>query len=300
MAILHTRDGSALHYLDVGRGKPVVMLHAFGMRSAMWLPSVLPFAHRHRFVMLDFRGFGGSRLQRLNSGDVLRQNADDVHDLLEALQLRDARLVAFSIGAATALEYQRQYGFDRFVRYLHVDQTPCIANKPDWRWGLMGEKNVEAFASAHQMLAAFEGVDPQRSFRSLSPELQQAYWQWFGHFFGACFGMPWWRWALQAVGDRRAGGLLVRGDAWPVYIAAIRAFVERDYDFRESLRRVRIPFWVMLGRQSQIFPAEGQRRIADYVRDTRIIELRGCGHVIPAEAPARWVLGLRQFLSAEA
>jgi non-heme chloroperoxidase len=299
MPHFHTRDGARLHYLDVGRGRPVVMLHAFGMRSAMWLPSVLPFAHNHRFVMLDFRGFGGSRRQRLSHGDVLRQNADDVHDLLEQLRLRDARLVGFSIGAATALEYQRQYGFDRFVRYLHVDQTPCIANKPDWHWGLMGQGNAQAFASARQMLDAFDGVDVERPFHALPLALRQTYWRWFGGFFGACFGMPWWRWGLQALGDRRAGGLLVRGDAWPVYLDAIRSFIERDYDFRDSLRKGRIPFWAILGRNSLIFPPEGQRRIAHYVPDTRIIEFRGCGHVIPAEAPARWVLGLRQYLAAE-
>src|SRR5262245_48682077 len=71
MPAFTTRDGAKLHYLDVGRGRPCVMLHAFGMRASMWLPFVLPHANRHRFILLDFRGFGRSRGARLSGTDVL-------------------------------------------------------------------------------------------------------------------------------------------------------------------------------------------------------------------------------------
>ncbi|HSW11418.1 MAG TPA: alpha/beta hydrolase, partial [Solimonas sp.] len=108
MPHFQTRDGARLHYLDIGRGPAVVMLHAFGMRAAMWLPFVLPFALRRRFILLDFRGFGGSRGVRLSQPDALRQNADDVHDLIQHLQLQRPKLVGYSIGAATGLEYQRR------------------------------------------------------------------------------------------------------------------------------------------------------------------------------------------------
>jgi non-heme chloroperoxidase len=297
MPFFRARDGAQLHYLDVGGGPACVMLHAFGMRAAMWLPFVLPFAAVRRFVMLDFRGFGGSHGVALSQLDALRQYADDLHDLLQTLGLERPRLVGFSIGAATALEYQRRYGFDQFSAYLHVDQTPCIGNSTDWRWGLMGAGNEAAFANAHELLSAFEPVSRELKFRQLPPSLQLQFQDWFGEFFIACAGHPLWKLLLR-FSSRRQRNLLVRFNDWPIYLACVRSFVKQDYDFRESLRRVRIPVWVLIGRGSQIFPPEGQRRIALYAERTRIVEFRYCGHIVPAEAPMRFLWTLGRFLAA--
>ncbi|AXQ28287.1 alpha/beta hydrolase [Solimonas sp. K1W22B-7] len=298
MPYFQARDGARLHYLDIGRGPACVMLHAFGMRAAMWLPFVLPFAARRRFVMLDFRGFGGSRGLRHSGNDALRQNADDLHDLLQQLKLDRPRMVGFSIGAACGLEYQRRYGFDQLSAYLHIDQTPCIANGGDWSWGLMGVQNEQAFANARELLAAFDPIDRDTLFHELPPALQQQFWDWFGEFFGSCIGHPVLKRVFRLAGGRRPGSHLLRADDWPIYLDCVRSFTVQDYDFRESLRRVRIPFWVLLGRNSAVFPPEGQRRIADYVSDTRVIEFRHCGHIVPVEAPARFLYTLGRFLAA--
>ncbi|HSW15025.1 MAG TPA: alpha/beta hydrolase [Solimonas sp.] len=296
MPHFQTRDGAQLHYLDVGRGPAVVMLHAFGMRAAMWLPFVLPFALRRRFILLDFRGFGGSRGVRLSQPDALRQNADDVHDLIQHLQLQRPKLVGYSIGAATGLEYQRRYGFERIAAYLHVDQTPCIANREGWSWGLMGGDNEQAFERARELLAAFEPFGLDTPFLQLPRSLQQQFWTWFAEFFGNCIGNPLWKLLFRLGGGSRPG-LLIDPDDWPIYLACVRAFVEQDYDFRESLRRVRVPLWVIVGRRSAVFPPEGQRRIADYAPETRVIEFGWCGHIVPVEAPGRFMLTLKRFLA---
>ncbi|HEY0914292.1 MAG TPA: alpha/beta hydrolase [Solimonas sp.] len=298
MPFFQARDGARLHYLDIGRGPACVMLHAFGMRASMWLPFVLPFALHRRFVMLDFRGFGGSRGVKPRHADALRQNADDVHDLLQHLRLERPRMVGFSIGAASGLEYQRRYGFDRISAYLHVDQTPCIANDEAWTWGLMGAENVQAFERARELIAAFDPIDRDTPFQRLPPALQQQFWAWFGEFFESCIGHPVLKLVFRVAGGRRPGSHLLRADDWPIYLACVRAFIEQDYDFRESLRRVRIPFWVLVGRQSAVFPPEGQRRIARYVADARVIEFRYCGHIVPVEAPGRFLYTLGRFLAA--
>jgi non-heme chloroperoxidase len=298
MPAFTTRDGAKLHYLDVGRGRPCVMLHAFGMRASMWLPFVLPHASRRRFILLDFRGFGRSRGARLSRMDVLSQNADDLHDLLGHVRVERPKLAAFSIGAGTALAYQRRYGLEPFEAYLHLDHTPCIRNKTDWAWGLMGPDNEEAFRSGRELLCAFDGVDRTLAFARLSPPLRRQYWDWFGRFFQSCFGQPWWQaFAWMARGYRPATGLLLHGDDWPVYLDCVRAFIEEDYDFRDSLRQVSIPLWVGVGARSRIFPPEGGRAMAELVPHAKIIEYGYAGHVLLAEAPARVALTLRQFLA---
>lgn len=296
MPHFQARDGARLHYLDIGRGAPTVMLHAFGMRAAFWLPYVLPFALTNRFVMLDFRGFGGSRQARLTQADALGQNADDVQDLLAHLGLERPRMVGFSIGAASAFAYQRAYGFDHLRAYMHVDQTPCIANKPDWRWGLMGDDNAAALERGRTLVQAFEGVERDRPFNALPRHLQNQFWGWFAEFFRSCFGKIWWR-LLLGAGGTRYGRSLLDPNNWGAYLSCVQSFIEQDYDFRDSLRRVRTPFWILVGRRSQVFPAEGQRRIADLVPGARVHEFRGVGHVIPVEAPMRFTYALGHFLA---
>lgn len=296
MPYFQARDGARLHYLDIGRGTPNVMLHAFGMRAAFWLPYVLPYVLTNRFVMLDFRGFGGSRHVRLTRADALGQNADDIQDLLAHLKLDNPRMVGFSIGAASAFAYQQRYGFDHLRAYMHVDQTPCIANKPDWRWGLMGDDNEAAFERGRALLQAFDGVDHALPFKQLPPELQEQFWAWFAEFFRSCFGSIWWRLVLGA-GGVRYGRILLEPNNWSAYLRCVASFIEQDYDFRDSLRSVRTPLWVLVGRSSQVFPAQGQRHIARLVPGARVHEFRGAGHVIPVEAATRFTYTLGRFLA---
>ena len=82
------RDGARLHYLEIGRGPACLMLHA----------------HRQRFLMLDFGGFGGSRGVAITSPNELRQFAEDAEDLFIHAGIPKAALVGFAIGAATGFE----------------------------------------------------------------------------------------------------------------------------------------------------------------------------------------------------
>src|SRR5262245_38430785 len=132
------RDGAELHYLDVGRGPTVMLLHGFAMPAPLWLPFVAPLATRFRFVLPNLRGFGGSHHVSLTNPCLLTQHADDVADLIEQLGLDDIRLGGLSMGACTSLQYNRLYGFDRVRSYLHIDQAPRVLNGPDWRHGLLG------------------------------------------------------------------------------------------------------------------------------------------------------------------
>ena len=78
MPFVEVGTGDRLHYIDIGRGPTCVMLHGFGMRASHFLPFLAPLALQHRFVLLDMRGFGGSRALHLRDPDLLRSNALDV------------------------------------------------------------------------------------------------------------------------------------------------------------------------------------------------------------------------------
>jgi pimeloyl-ACP methyl ester carboxylesterase len=98
------RDGLELAYRDLGRGRPLVLLHGFTSTSAVWVHSGLAatLAERgHRVILPDLRGHGDSTHPHASyPPDVL---VDDGLALIESLGLDDYDLGGHSIGGRTVL-----------------------------------------------------------------------------------------------------------------------------------------------------------------------------------------------------
>jgi 2-hydroxy-6-oxonona-2,4-dienedioate hydrolase len=52
--------GYKLHYLEAGRGEPIILLHGTGGEGARWLPTIQGLAGNFRVIALDQVGFGQS------------------------------------------------------------------------------------------------------------------------------------------------------------------------------------------------------------------------------------------------
>ncbi|HZO82893.1 MAG TPA: alpha/beta hydrolase [Candidatus Binataceae bacterium] len=100
-------DGIRIHYLDEGRGAPVVMVHGFGLSALEnWTRTgmVERLARRARVLALDVRGHGESDKPHdpalyglgIVSGDIVR--------LLGHLGIERTRIVGYSMGSRIALE----------------------------------------------------------------------------------------------------------------------------------------------------------------------------------------------------
>ena len=289
------RDGAELHYLSFGRGSTTcVLLHGFAMNAAMWVPFVAPLMHRVRFVIPDLRGFGGSHHLPYNSRNVLDQHADDLHDLLRGLDLKDVHLAGLSMGACTALQYQRRYGFGSRVRaYLHMDQGPCILNGPDWNHGLLGNaqaSQLEAWGTLLAELETHRGKAPRRLRRSL--------WRGLAEFTAYAFHHRGMRFVSGLSRYERLVRRFTPTANWPVYLDCLRAYASENYDWRQSLKKLKVPMTVLVGMESRMYPAEGQLRIAEWVPHARVVQIADCGHTIPFEAPRVFLREMSRFLSA--
>jgi pimeloyl-ACP methyl ester carboxylesterase len=297
MPHITTRDGARLHYLSIGRGAPVVLLHGFAMQGAMWLPFIAPLALRYRFILPDLRGFGGSHRVSLSRPCLLTQHADDLEDLLQALDLDKVRLGGLSMGACTALQYHRLHGFDRIHSYLHMDQSPCVRNSPDWRHGLLGVQQQSRLGAWRQLM---QDMEPYRGqpFRKLPAALRARLWKTLAEFFGFAFHKAGWR-IFSSLARHE---FIIRNVAptsnWPIYMDTLRSYIEDDYDWRPSLPTLGVPMTVLVGMRSTMYPAQGQLQIGKLVPNARIVRFEDCGHALPFEAPTRFVRELRQFLAA--
>jgi pimeloyl-ACP methyl ester carboxylesterase len=87
-----------------GEGKPIVLLHGWGLNHDMWKYQVPYLKERgYKVVAVDLRGFGKSSKPATSySYDTW---ANDVEKVIEGLDLQDVTLVGYSLGGAIAMHY---------------------------------------------------------------------------------------------------------------------------------------------------------------------------------------------------
>jgi sigma-B regulation protein RsbQ len=87
--------------LGVPDGQPMLFAHGYGCDQHMWSKVAASFADRYRIVLFDHVGAGDSDLGAYDSARyaTLGAYADDVVEIVEALDLRDVILVGHSVAA---------------------------------------------------------------------------------------------------------------------------------------------------------------------------------------------------------
>jgi non-heme chloroperoxidase len=299
MGFIRTRDGHDLFVRVLGRGEPCLLLHGFGSDSRSWLPFVAPLSGRHQFIMPDLRGFGLSHHVPLGHACALTQFAEDVEDTLDALRIAHTPVVGISMGALTTVQSFGLFGGERFNRYLHIDQGPVIRNRDDYEHGLLGAAQGDFFARLSQLLETLSGGYMDMSYDELPRPLRKEFWSLFSEFAVAAFSSPTVHAVLrQAARSEAVMRRLLPVTRWQVYLDIIRAYLECDYDLRESFRAIQVPLTVLIGGGSKMYPPAGQRSIATFAPQARLRELDGVGHNLPYEAPRQFMQELRTFLRA--
>ncbi|MFL9842981.1 alpha/beta fold hydrolase [Flavobacterium rhizosphaerae] len=126
-----------LFYQDIGRGKPVVLIHGWPLNNEMWeyQYNELP-KHNIRVISYDRRGFGKS--SRPWDGYDYDTFAQDLRLIIEELELTDVTLVGFSMGGGEVARYLSKYNADGRVTkaVLASAVTPYLLQTDDNPTGL--------------------------------------------------------------------------------------------------------------------------------------------------------------------
>ncbi|MFF2140049.1 alpha/beta fold hydrolase [Streptomyces sp. NPDC058193] len=172
-----------LHYEDHGSGQPVVLIHGWPLNGASWEKQTAALlAAGHRVVTYDRRGFG--RSDQPADGYDYDTFASDLHDVLTALDLRDAVLVGFSMGSGEVTRYLGTYGSGRVAKAVMIGVVPpFLLRTEDNPGGVDGSvfKGIEEaivadrFAFMSDFLADFYNVDVLGGDR-ISEQAVQASW----------------------------------------------------------------------------------------------------------------------------
>jgi sigma-B regulation protein RsbQ len=122
----------------LGRGtQPMVFVHGFGCDQAMWRLITPAFEDDYRIVLFDYVGHGGSDRTAYDPDRYSRLDgfAQDILDVVEALDLHDVILVGHSVSSIVGvLAINRDP--ERFERLVMVAPSPRYINDPpDYRGG---------------------------------------------------------------------------------------------------------------------------------------------------------------------
>jgi 3-oxoadipate enol-lactonase len=95
-------DQSSIHYLERGRGEPLLLIHGLGCSGAVWAFQVAALEHRFRLIIPDLPGSGHSSPPR--SEYTIAGFANAMWRLMDHLKIPSTNIVGFSLGGAVALE----------------------------------------------------------------------------------------------------------------------------------------------------------------------------------------------------
>ncbi len=129
--VIETHDGTELFVRDVGKGRPVVFVAAWGLNSLAWQYQMLPFSRvGFRCIAFDRRSHG--RSSDPGRGYDIDTLADDVASVMNTLALEDAVLVGHSMGAAEIVRYLTRHGTARVRRLVLIaPTTPFLVKTAD-------------------------------------------------------------------------------------------------------------------------------------------------------------------------
>src|SRR3990170_6692547 len=95
--MFETKDGTKIYFKDWGEGPAIVFSHGWPLSSDAWEDQMFFLASKgYRCIAHDRRGHGRSS-QPFNGNDMATY-ADDLADLVERLDLKNAILVGHSTG----------------------------------------------------------------------------------------------------------------------------------------------------------------------------------------------------------
>ena len=122
-------NGRNLHYLTVGHGPSVVMLHGFLGNLAVWhLQIVLELRSQFRMITYDLKGHGYSDVTP--TGYSAGEMAEELKGLLDEFNIQRTCLVGHSFGADVCLYFAHKYP-ERVERIVAIE--PGLAALVDQR-----------------------------------------------------------------------------------------------------------------------------------------------------------------------
>jgi pimeloyl-ACP methyl ester carboxylesterase len=261
-----------MNVVDMGSGPPVIFIHGLSGCWQNWLEQLPFFARDHRVIAVDLPGFGQSEMPAEEIS--ISGYADAIDELMEKLELTEARIVGNSMGGfiGAELAIQHPQRVERLVlvaaaglsiESIRTERTTGLRHRAE---------NIVFFSLGH--------VASRSATVALRPRLRAA-------LLMTVAAHP-----AKLPGPLAAQQVL--GSGKPGFSDALEAMCR--YPLRDRLEKIACPTFIVWGDKDLLVPVKDAAIFEELIPDARKVIYKDTGHVSMMERPARFNSDVKAFL----